>query len=381
MPSESNADTAPRLGLLVNPIAGMGGRVGLKGTDGAEVLALARERGATPVAPARAGRALRALAGEGVRPHVVAAPGAMGADLAREAGLDVETTAEAGGEPTGPEDTRAAAAEILRRGVDLLVFAGGDGTARDIHDAVDGRLPMVGVPTGVKMHSGVFAATPHAAGAVAAAFLRDPARVRLRNAEIADVDEEAVRAGRVATRLYGSARVPEAPRLMVAAKAASQPSGAAVDGACREIAEGMQPGRLYLLGPGTTTAAVSAHLGLGATLLGVDAVIDGRSAGTDLDEAGVLALLDRHDGARLVLGVVGGQGSLLGRGNQQLSPRVLRRIGRDGLVVVAAAPKLLALNPPTLRLDTGDDALDAELSGHVRVHVAPRRTIVMNVSN
>jgi predicted polyphosphate/ATP-dependent NAD kinase len=363
----------------VNPIAGMGGRVALKGTDGPAALALARERGATPVATARASRALSRLVADGVRPHVVAAPADMGARLARETGLSLETTGSAPRRLTDAGDTRDAAAEILRRGVDLLLFAGGDGTARDIHDAVDRRLPLVGVPSGVKMHSGVFAATPEAAGRVAAAFLRDKARLPLREAEIADVDEAAVHVGRVATRLYGSALVPAEPRLMIAAKASVSRSGA-VDAACRAIAGDMEPGRLYLLGPGTTTAAVSAALGLEATLLGVDAVYDGRLVGADLDEAGILALLDRHGDARLVLGVVGGQGSLLGRGNQQLSPRVLRRIGRGGLVVVADAAKLLALHPPRLRVDTGDDELDGELSGYLRVHVAPGRTMLMNVS-
>jgi predicted polyphosphate/ATP-dependent NAD kinase len=377
MPAGSHA--VPKLGLLVNPIAGMGGRVALKGTDGRAVLALARERGATPVAAARADRALRRLVGDGLRPHVVAAPDQMGAQLAREAGLSVETTGEPPREPTGPDDTRAAAAEMLRRGVDLLLFAGGDGTARDIHDAVDGGLPLVGVPSGVKMHSGVFAANPEAAGRVAGAFLRDPARAALREADIADVDEEAVRAGRVATRLYGSARVPAEPRLMIGAKAAAGRSDL-VEAACHQLAREMAPGRLYLLGPGTTTAALSAALGVGATLLGVDAVCDRRPVGTDLDEAGILALLDRHGEAQLVLGVVGGQGSLLGRGNQQLSPRVLRRIGREGLIVVADAAKLLALHPPQLRVDSGDDELDEELSGYIRVHVAPGRTMLMNVS-
>jgi predicted polyphosphate/ATP-dependent NAD kinase len=375
----AGATRVPRLGLLVNPIAGMGGRVGLKGTDGAAVLALARERGATPVSCARAGLALRRLVGDGLRPHVVAAPEQMGAQLARAAGLSVETTPETAAEPTTAADTRAAAAAMLDRGVDLLLFAGGDGTARDIHDAVDRRLPLVGVPSGVKMHSGVFAANPEAAGRVAGAFLRDRAGTALREAEIADVDEEAVRAGRVATRLYGSALVPVEPRLMIGAKASSSPSRL-VEAACQALAREMDPGRLYLLGPGTTTAAVSAALGLGATLLGVDAVCDGRPVGTDLDEAGILALLERHDDARLVLGVVGGQGSLVGRGNQQLSARVLRRVGPGGLVVVADAAKLLALQPPRLRVDTGDDELDKELSGYVRVQVAPGRTMLMNVS-
>src|SRR3954467_9160371 len=183
----------PTLGLVVNPIAGMGGRVALRGTDGPETLREARARGATPIAAERARRALRRLPA-GTRN--LAAAGAMGGDLVAGA----ETTAGHASEETGPADTRDAVAEMRARGVDLLLFAGGDGTARDIHDAIGADVPLVGIPTGVKMHSGVFAATPAAAGAAAAAYLRGA--VALQDAEIADVDEDAARRGRVATRLY-----------------------------------------------------------------------------------------------------------------------------------------------------------------------------------
>lgn len=352
-----------RLGLLVNPIAGMGGRVALKGTDGEDALRIARERGAEPISPERARRALVQLTDI----PIVAAPGAMGADLAAAAGFDVETTSDPAPRRTTAADTRAAAAEMLRRDVDLLLFAGGDGTARDIHDAIGSALPLVGVPTGVKMHSGVFAATPDAAGAAATAFLRAP--TALGEAEIADADEAA------ATRLYGRALVPRQPALMVRAKAPSPAHDAALKALCREIAATMAPGRLHLLGPGTTTAAIAP-----GTLLGVDAVRDGAVVAADLDEAGLLGLLENAPDITLILGVIGGQGSLLGRGNQQLSPRVLRRLGPERIEVVAAADKLLALNPPVLRVDTGDDELDRALSGHRRVRVAPGRTIVMKVS-
>lgn len=375
------APTRPRLGVLVNPIAGIGGRVALKGTDGAATLALALERGATPHAPERARRALASLAERSSGVSVLAAPGPMGTELARDAGFEVASTGPFDGEPTTAADTRAAAGEMLLRGVDLLLFAGGDGTARDIYDAIGTKLPLVGIPAGVKMHSGVFAATPDAAGRAAEAYLRSGADTPLREVDIADVDEEAVRADRVATRLHGSARVPDEPRLMLGAKAASPSSpGAALQALCREIAHEMRPGCLYLLGPGTTTAAVLAALGLRGTLLGVDAVIDGRLVGADLDDGGLLALLENSLAAELIVGLIGGQGSLFGRGNRQLTPAVLRRLGRDRIRIVSASDKLLVLDPPTLRIDTGDDDLDRELAGYVRVNVAPGRTVVMNVS-
>jgi predicted polyphosphate/ATP-dependent NAD kinase len=291
----------------------------------------------------------------------------------------VAETGVAVGSRTTAADTRAAAVEMARAGVELLLFAGGDGTARDIVEAVGPALALVGVPAGVKMHSGVFAATPDAAGRAAVAYLRGA--VGAREVDVADVDEDAVREDRVGTRLYGSARVPDEPRLMLGPKTASAPSpGAAVAALGRELAAEMEPGRLYLVGPGTTAAAVLAALGLRGTLLGVDAVRDGRLVGADLSEGAILAALDGAPDARLIVGLVGGQGALFGRGNAQLSPAVLRRVGRAAITMVAGLDKLLALRPAALRVDTGDDALDRELCGYVRVHVAPGRTVVMNVA-
>ncbi len=362
------------LGLVVNPIAGMGGRVALKGTDGADALRIARARGATPVAPQRVLRALARLVEDAPDVRLLAAPGPMGAELARAAGLEVEVTSgELPPGDTRPADTREAAAEMRERGVDLLLFAGGDGTARDVHDAVGLALPLLGIPTGVKMHSGVFAASPTAAGAAAAAYLRAPGPAALRDGEIADADD-----GTARVRLYGAAQVPRQPQLMLGRKTGGRQGSA--DAPAEAIAGTLHGDRLTLLGPGTTTAAVLRMLGQEGTLLGVDAVQHGEVVARDLDEAGLLALLDAHEDVALIVGVVGGQGALFGRGNQQLSPAVLRRIGPDRLQVVATADKLLSLDPPWLRVDTGDEALDARLCGYIRVHTAPGRTIVIKVS-
>ena len=369
-----------RLGLIVNPIAGMGGRVGLKGTDGQEALRAARERGATPSAHLRAGRALARLATGRTDVTVLAAGGEMGAELGREYGWDAQAVTRPS-IPSGPEDTSAAAAEMLRLGVDLLMFAGGDGTARDIHDAVGAGIPVLGIPSGVKMHSGVFATSPEAAAEVALRYLRRPAASAwLRDAEVADVDEAALADDRISTRLYGRMRTPDERSRMLGSKTVTGGANRAELAAlCRQVAAELEPGRLYILGPGTTTALVLDALDLHGTLLGVDAVRHGELVGRDLGEAALLALLE--DGpATVIAGVVGGQGCLFGRGNQQISAEVLRRVGLPNLVVIASVHKLHSLSPAVLRVDTGDESVDRELAGYVRVRVAPRKDVVMKVS-
>jgi predicted polyphosphate/ATP-dependent NAD kinase len=369
-----------RLGLIVNPVAGMGGRVALKGTDGEEALARARALGATPVAADRADRALARLGSHRPALTLVTAPGEMGADVAAGHAFTTEVLPGRGRDTTAA-DTRAAACALADRGVDLILFAGGDGTTRDVHDGVGDRVPVLGIPTGVKMHSGVFATTPESAGDVAAAYVGRQGDPVLRDGEVADVDEDAVRAGAIATRLYGAVRVPDDRRRVQAAKSGgpARSDEADLDAVCAGIADGMDPRRLYVVGPGTTTGRILRHLGLSHTLLGVDVVRAGRLVAGDVSERQLLELLDGEP-ATLLLGVVGGQGALLGRGNQQLSPAVIRRIGLENVEVVAGLRKLLALDPALLHVDTGDPRLDEELAGYRRVHVAPRRTLVYKVA-
>lgn len=369
-----------RLGVVVNPIAGMGGAVGLKGTDTRAILQRARALGAAPRAALRAGQALRRIA-DALGPAVaVLAPGrAMGEDPARAAGLTVSVLPGGGaaGE-TGPADTERAAAALVAAGVDLLLFCGGDGTARDVHRAVGDAVPALGIPAGVKMHSAAYAISPRAAGELAVRFLRDG--LPLRPAEIMDIDEAAFRAGVVAARLYGYLCVPYDRELLQGAKAGrvnSEP--AALDAIAAEVAERLRPGHVYLLGPGSTTAAIARRLGLPKTLLGVDAYADGRRLAADAGEPALLAAIAGRPASAIVT-PIGGQGHVLGRGNQQLGPAVIRQIGRAGLMVVATPQKLASLQGRPLRVDTGDPALDASLAGHLRVITGYRTEAVCPVA-
>ncbi len=369
-----------KLGLIVNPIAGMGGRVALKGTDGPSILARARTLGAEPLAQARATRALGKLAAAGCAIDLVACAGAMGADAARAAGLAPRVLEQEIGTVTTAQDTRAAAGDMRRLGVDLILFAGGDGTARDILSAVDEGVPILGIPCGVKMHSAVFAVSPEAAGQLAALIATDDTgKIAWHESEVMDVDEDAVRAGRLSARLFGYARVPFERNLIQGAKSAGLSEESARDGLTAEIAAAMEPGILYFLGPGSTTKRILGHLGLDGSLLGVDAVKDGISAGRDLT-ANELATLAAKTPAKIVVSVVGGQGYIFGRGNQQFDPPLIRRVGRDNIIVVATQSKLLALPNGRLFVDTGDPELDRSLAGFIRVHIGPSRSTLMRIA-
>jgi predicted polyphosphate/ATP-dependent NAD kinase len=393
------------LGLLVNPVAGMGGRVGLHGTDGPWRVAEAQRRGAISVTAPRARRALLRLAGHDLA--VLAPPGPMGGDAAAAAGVSAETIDMQVGPDTNSGTTQEAARMLVDAGADLLLFAGGDGTAADVVRAIGRRAPILGIPSGVKMRSGVFAASPEAAGDLAAEFLSLPGRRPVVTADVVDVLEVegavvdgavvdggvvegavAVDAGGTAAErspvaeLLGQASVPDLGVGRVPGPKSSSflASSALVEALCRAVADELVPGTLYLFGPGSTTGRILEVLGLPSSPLGVDAVMDGALVGADLAEEEIVGLMGRARSTKLVLGVIGGQGFLLGRGNQQLGAAVLARLAPEDLIIVSAADKLVALQPPLLRIDVGDEASFALPGGYRRVRVGPHRFMMMRVS-
>jgi predicted polyphosphate/ATP-dependent NAD kinase len=366
-----------RIGLIVNPVAGIGGRAALKGSDDRALVEQARALGAEQVAPGRAVQALQTLAPAGREVELMAGAGEMGEDEARAAGFDASVVGVARAATTA-EDTRAAATAMAEAGVDLLLFAGGDGTAVDVLRAIGERVPVVGIPAGVKMHSAVFGVNARSAGELALAVVRGRAREPV-DAEVMDVDEEALRAGFVSPRLYGYLRVPVEPSLVQAGKARSGAAERqAQDGIAAHIVERVLPGRLCLIGPGTTTRAIMTRLGLTKTVLGVDAVRDGELVAADADERTLLALVEAEP-ARVIVTPVGGQGFVFGRGNQQLSAPVLRQVGPDGIVIVATDAKLAALGGRPLLVDTGDAEVDEMLSGYRRVIAGYEREVVYRI--
>lgn len=363
-----------RLGLLVNPVAGLGGPTGHGGSDD-----LHADAGAAGPGTANAAVALR-LAADGVRSaELVTCAGPMGADAALTAGWNPELAYAPGSERTSAADTAEAVRALVAHGVDLLLFAGGDGTARDVLHALPDAagVPVLGIPSGVKMQSAVFAVSARAAGRLLAAAIADGFESAPR--EVLDLDEDEARAGRIVPRLHGVVDVPVAPALMQHAKARR---GATTDvpavHAGLAALRALPPDTTCLVGPGATTLAILAELGIEGTLLGVDAVRDGAPVARGLDADGA-ARLAAEGPLRVLVSPTGGQGFLLGRGNQQLPPAALHRAGPDGVLIVAGEAKLAALAGRPLLVDTGDPDLDARLTGWRRVLVAPGRDAVYRV--
>lgn len=361
----------PRLhiGLVVNPLAGLGGSLALKGSDGEQVRELAATLPAGDLRRAtdRVARALAPLR-EAVEEGLVllsCGRGPLGEDALRELQLPYVGIGEPVEGLSNADDTRKLVVGLLAAGIDLLVFAGGDGTARDVYDTVGNDFPVLGIPAGVKMHSGVFAVSPEAAGELLQQLALG-GLVGLKTCEVRDIDEEAFRHDRVHSRYYGEMQVPGEGRFLQHTKVGGRESQELV---AAEIAawvvENMEPERLYLVGPGSTTAAIMEELGLPFTLLGVDAIRSGELLAADADESTLLSLLAAHQGpATIVVTVIGGQGHVFGRGNQQFSPGVIRTVGLQNLVIVAAKSKITALEGRPLLVDTNDAGLDNSLAGY-----------------
>ncbi|HHV08560.1 MAG TPA: ATP-NAD kinase family protein [Firmicutes bacterium] len=355
-----------KLGFIVNPIAGMGGKVGLKGTDGADILEQARKLGAVPEAPNRAQVALKVLAQAKDDFQLITYPGDMGENEARAVGLKPMVLGEQKLGFTGPEDTERAALEMEQMAVDLLLFAGGDGTARNIYNAVRDRLPAVGIPAGVKIHSAVYATHPRNAGELALKYLRGEV-TSVREAEVMDIDEEAFRQGRVTARLYGYLKVPYERNMIQNLKAGrAQGDEEALEAIADRIVDEMEPGVLYIIGPGTSTRPIMENLGLTNTLLGVDVVQDGKLVAADVGERELLRLINEKQ-AQIIVTVIGGQGYIFGRGNQQLSSTVIKAVGKKNIRVIATKNKMISLEGRPLLVDTGDEEVNAALSGYWRI--------------
>jgi predicted polyphosphate/ATP-dependent NAD kinase len=350
------------VGFIVNPVAGMGGAVGLKGTDGKEILNQAIALGAKPIASQRAETFLNGLIPFKKSLNIIVGIGDMGQNQAEKYNFTYKVVGETKKETTG-EDTQTIAKAIVEAGVDLLVYCGGDGTTRDILKSVGLNVPVLGVPTGVKMHSAVFAVSPQAAARVSVTYLWG--NLPLREAEVMDVDEAEFRQGHLSAELYGYLLSPFEPHLIQGNKMASPMTENEVENQAAiaiYIIEEMKTEVIYIVGPGTTTRTIGDLLDQKKTLLGVDIFQGKKIVAKDVNEKQILQTINGK-ATKIIVTPIGGQGFIFGRGNQQISSKVIRQVGLENIAVVATKSKLDRLD--SLRVDTGDPELDEHFRARV----------------
>lgn len=362
-----------KLGLLINPVAGMGGSVGLKGTD--HMVEEAIRRGAKPRANDRVRQALKELLEIKNELEIVTCPGDMGEDTAKSMGFRT-TVLHTGGRKnlkdlfdSSRTDTIVLSKALEEAGVDLLLFAGGDGTARDIYEGVGTELPALGIPAGVKIHSPVYAKNPQSAGDLAKLWLTGKV-TRTAEQEVLDIDEELYRQEIINTRLYGYLSVPLEHVFTQNRKAPTPLSEtASIESIAHEIVEHMEPDTYYLIGAGTTTRGVMQMLGLKNTLIGVDLIQNKQLVANDLYGDKILDFI-KGKKTKLIVTVTGGQGFLFGRGNQQITPEVIREIGKENIMILATKAKIAEFHHQPFLVDTPDEELNKELCGFYRVITA-----------
>ena len=359
-----------RLGLIINPVAGIGGRVALKGSDGEEIQRLAMQRGAIPLAEQRMQQALQMLVEYKDQIHIFTAANSMGENLSKSLGFEVTVVNPIIESQTCADDTEKTVQLCVEQGIDLLLFAGGDGTARNVFRALSNMStapPVIGVPAGCKIHSSVYAVTPAHAGELLSLIVKGRA-LALTEASVMDIDEDEFRHDRVRAKLHGYLNVPAENQFMQNMKEGGiKHEEITLQDIAAFMVETMDDDVLYLIGSGTTPKAILDELQLPHTLLGIDAVMDHQLLASDVDEKQIQGLLKNHKKVRLIITIIGGQGHVFGRGNQQISPEVIRRIGHDNIVIISTPEKIQSLNGQPMRVDTGDEKLNKSLYGMVPV--------------
>jgi len=358
----------------------MGGRVGLKGTDGLEILKKAKKLGAKPQSEERAVETLKRLEPLKDKIELITYPGEMGEKAAVRCGFSPRVIGTIKSFMTAAADTQQAARDMSELGVDLILFAGGDGTARDVYSAVGNAMVVLGIPAGVKIHSAVYACNPVISGDLAALFLEGKIK-KIIEAEVMDIDEENFRRDIISARLYGYLRIPYKNRYLQRVKTgSSEDERYSQDAIAFEIIKNMSDEFYYIIGPGTTTRAIMEKLNLDYSLLGVDMVYRKRLVGKDLSES---ELLEKIKGkkAKLIVTPIGGQGYLFGRGNQQISPEVVECVGKENIIIIATKQKINSLFGHPLLVDMGDETADRLLNDYFRVITGYREYVVYKVTD
>jgi len=360
-----------KIGLIVNPIAGMGGSVGLKGTDG-EIYKKAIELGAKPTTPERIEQTLALVNRKEL--YFIVAPGKMGEDFIKKFDFNYEVVSKID-EETNADDTKRVIRKMMEKGIELLIFVGGDGTAKDVYDVLGLTIPVVGIPSGVKMFSPVFALS-----SFAAAEIINNESNQVIEKEVLDIDEDAFREGKLGAKLYGYLKVPKNLSLLQSKKEpsnVSKPEKISKEEIAEYILENIEKDTLYILGPGTTLKTIADKMGVKKTLLGIDAVFNEELVGKDLNEKGLLDLIKKYNKIKIILTPIGGNGFILGRASKQFTPEVLKLIGKENVIVVATEDKISRLE--CLRVDTGNAKIDNNLKGHLKVITGYKTETIIEV--
>ena len=370
-----------KIGFILNPVAGIGGKVGLKGSDGAETLATALRLGAKPESALKAKVALEIVRASGEDVEIVTYPGEMGADVARECGLTVSVVGKIDAGHTTAADTMRAAKDLRDAGVDLILFAGGDGTARNIMDAVELSIPVVGIPAGCKIHSAVYAINPRTAGELIVQYLRGVV-TESRESEVMDIDEELFRQNVLDAKLYGYLRVLYKRQMVQNMKSGrGYDEKESIEKISAYLAETMLDDTLYIVGSGSTLRSIMDKLELPSTLLGVDLVYNRAVVKNDATEKDILAALDEYGSAKIIVTVIGGQGYIFGRGNQQISADVISRVGKENIIIAASKDKMVSLMGSKLYVDTGVESVNKTLRGYYKIITGYEDYVVFQVSD
>lgn len=376
------SDKRFKLGLIINPFAGIGGALALKGSDGKEVRERALLLGAEQKALAKAQLALAEIASLKDRVHIYTVGGDMGESLVKQGGYEYSIIYQPKTQQTEGSDSENAALAMLSQGLDLILFAGGDGTARNLCHIVNDTIPVLGIPAGCKIHSGVYAITPQAAGRVLAQVIEGKI-VSVNNADVMDIDEALFRQGRVNAQQFGEMKVPTELRYIQAVKMGGKESDELVlSDIAAHVIDLMDehPNYYFIMGSGSTVDFVMQELGLANTLLGVDILKHKRLVASDVTATALLQqIVDKP--VKLVITLIGGQGHIFGRGNQQLSPEIIRAVGKDNILVIATKTKLTQLQGKPLISDSGDPELDMSLAGLITVICGYREQVLYPIAN
>lgn len=363
-----------KLGFIINPYAGIGGSVGLKGSDGDEIRAEAFARGAEPRALSRMQRCLKILQPFTDDIHIYCFAGDMGETAVQQSQFEYSVVGGPHSNPSNAQDTFDAVTALVKESVDIILFAGGDGTARNIADALHREHAehqvVLGVPSGVKMHSGVYAITPEAAGEILVSLLKKKI-VNVQACDVRDIDETAFRDGKVKARTYASMNVPVIPQFLQQVKNSGETQDEMVKlDIANYLIDNLVDEALYIIGPGSTTKVFLDQLGVEGTLLGVDVVCNRKLVAADVTAQHLHQIINTHSREiKLVITAIGGQGHILGRGNQQLTPDIVRKIDRSNILIIATKEKILSLHHRPLLVDSNDPELDRSFSGYQTVLV------------